>query len=86
MGGVLTGGREACVACGPNFKPLARLVAEISAEKSFPIVTVSRGPTIGFQCEPAVCGNHNSWGLGSDLGDLKLHGFVARVEVERTLS
>ena len=48
MGGVLTGGREACVASSQNLKPLARLVAEISAEKSFPIVTVSRGPTIGF--------------------------------------
>ena len=54
MGGVLTGGREACVACIPNFKPLACLVAEISAEQSFPIVTVSQGPTIGFLCEPAV--------------------------------
>ena len=52
MAGVLTGGREACVACSPNFKPLARLVALISAEKSFPIVTVSQGPTIGFRCEP----------------------------------
>ena len=55
MGGVLTGVKEACVACRPNFKPLACLVAEISAEKSFPIVTVSQGPTIGFRCEPAVC-------------------------------
>ena len=54
MGGVLTGGREACVACIPKFKPLACLVAEISAKKSFPIVTVSQGPTIGFRCEPAV--------------------------------
>ena len=54
MGGVLTGDREACVACIPNFKPLACLVAEISAEKSFPIVTVSQGSTIGFRCEPAV--------------------------------
>ena len=54
MGGVLTGCREACVACSPNFKPLARLVAEISAAKSFPIVMVSQGPTIGFRCEPAV--------------------------------
>ena len=54
MGGVLTGGREACVACKPNFKPVACLLAEISAEKSFSIVTVSQGPTIGFQCEPAV--------------------------------
>ena len=54
MGGVLTGGREACVACSSNFKPLARLVAKISTEKSFPIVTVSQGPTIGFRCEPAV--------------------------------
>ena len=51
MGGVLTGGQEACVACGPNFKPL---VAEISAENSFPIVPVCWGPTIGFRCEPAV--------------------------------
>ena len=57
MGGVLTGGREACVACIPNFKPLACLVADISAEKSFPIVTVSQGPTIGFRCESAVPGN-----------------------------
>ena len=57
MAGVLTGGREACVACSPNFKPLARLVAEISAEKSFPIVTVSQGPTIGFRCKPAVSVN-----------------------------
>ena len=54
MGGVLTGGREACVACGPNLKPLVRLVAEISVEKSFPIVTLCRGPTIGFRCKPAV--------------------------------
>ena len=54
MGGVLIGGREACVACISNFKPLTCLVAEISAEKSFPIVTVSQGPTIGFRCEPAV--------------------------------
>ena len=54
MGGVLTGGREACVACSSNLKPLSRLVAGISAEKSFPIVTVSQGPTIGFRCEPAV--------------------------------
>ena len=46
MGGMLTGGREACVVCIPNFKPLACLVAEISAEKSFPIVTVSQGPTL----------------------------------------
>ena len=30
--GVLTGGGEAFVACGPNFKPLGRLVAEISVE------------------------------------------------------
>ena len=57
MGGVLTGGREAFVACRQNFKPLACLVAEISAEKSFTIVTVSQGPTIGFRCEPAVCGD-----------------------------
>ena len=49
MGGVLTGGREAWVACRPNFKPLACLVAEISAD-----VMVSQGPTIGFRCEPAV--------------------------------
>ena len=56
MGGVLTGSREACVACRPNFKPLACLVAEISAAKSIPIVTVSQGPTIGFRCEPAVGG------------------------------
>ena len=54
MGSVLTGGMEVCVACSPNFKPLTRLVAEISAEKSFPVVTVSQGPTIGFLCEPAV--------------------------------
>ena len=54
MGGVLTDGREACVACGPNFKPLARLVAEISVEKLFPIVTVCWGPTIGFRYKPAV--------------------------------
>ena len=54
MGGVLTGDREACVACISNFKPLACLVAEISAQKSFPIVTVSRGPVIGFRCKPAV--------------------------------
>ena len=49
LGGVLTGGREACVECGPNFKPLASLVAEISVEKSFSIVTVCQGPTIGFR-------------------------------------
>ena len=54
MGGVSIGGREACVACRPNFKHLACLVAEISAEKSFPIVTVSQGPTIGSRCKPAV--------------------------------
>ena len=54
MGGVLTGGREACVAFGPNVKPVAHLVAEISAETSFPIVTVCWGPSIGFRCEPAV--------------------------------
>ena len=54
MGGVLTGGREACVACIPNFKHMACLVAEISAEKSFLIVTVSQGPTIGFRCKTAV--------------------------------
>ena len=54
MGGVLTGGRESCVSCSSNFKPLARLVTEISAEKSFPIVKVSQGPTIGFLYEPAV--------------------------------
>ena len=54
MGGVLTGGREACVVCGPNVKPLAHLVANISAEKLFLILMVSWGPTIGFRCEPAV--------------------------------
>ena len=54
MGGVLTGGREACVACGPNFKPLACLVAEISVEESYKVATVFRGLTIVFQCKPAV--------------------------------
>ena len=54
MGGVLTGAREACVACGSNFKPLARQFAEISAERSFPIVTVCWGPTIGFRSELVV--------------------------------
>ena len=49
MGGVLTGGGEAFLASGPNFKPLASLVAEISVEKSFSIVTVCQGPTIGFR-------------------------------------
>ena len=54
IGGLLTCGGEAFVACGPNFKPLAALVAEISAEKLIPIVTVCRDPAIGFRCEPAV--------------------------------
>ena len=65
MDSVLTGGREACVACSSNFKPLACLVAEISAEKSFPIVTVSQDPTIGFRCEPSVSriGRIRSWQL-----------------------
>ena len=55
MGSVLTGGSEACGECGPNFKPLAHLVVEISADTSFPIVTLCWGPTISFRCEPAVC-------------------------------
>ena len=54
MGSVLTSASEACVACGSNFNPLARQVAEISAQRSFPIVTVCWGPTIGFRSEPAV--------------------------------
>ena len=52
--GVLNGGREAFFACGPNFKQLGRLVAEISVETWFPIVTACWGPTIGFRCKPAV--------------------------------
>ena len=55
LDGVLTGGGEAFVACGPNFKPLACLVGEISAQKWFPIIPVCQGLTIGFRCEPAVC-------------------------------
>ena len=44
-------------------RPLARLVTEISVEKSFPIVTVCWGPTIGFRCEPAVIHNiEQTWG------------------------
>ena len=34
------------------------LVAEVSVETWFSIVSVCRGPTIGFRCEPAVC-NYN---------------------------
>ena len=72
MGSVLTSASEACVACGSNFKPLARQVAEISVERSFPILTVCWGPTIGFRSEPAVYSKPSYFNIA---GGLKFFGF-----------